>query len=475
MTPDEIIANLQATILELREIIEQQTLVIERQRQEIAELKERLNRNSRNSSKPPSSDGLAKPAPKSLRKKSGKKPGAQKGHTGHGFSLTAPISETVIHMPEQCVECPRNGKCKSCGRSSARNVVDVEISTKVTRHYTEEYVCPLLAGRIISGKFPAGINSSVQYGDGVRALAIALNTAGMMSVDRVHKILNGVLAVTISTGTIARMVSQFSSTVSDTVQEIKRVLLTRPVVNCDETGTRVNAGICWVHSACDARYTYLSLQHRRGREGMEKAGFLPFYGGTIIHDCWSPYWSFNRLKHGLCGAHLLRELQSIIDNDPAATWAKSMQALLREMNRCHTEAVNSGELEIDGRRIASFKRRYSVILGKARQKNPVTKAVTGRCKRNKQRTLIERLFKYKDEVCLFIRDLLAPFTNNLAEQSIRMLKVKTKVSGCFRTFSGGANYTTIMSYLHTAMKHNIAAYPAIRNALAGKGHATIFT
>lgn len=474
MTPDEIIAELQATIRELREIIKQQAIVIERQQREIAELKERLNKNSRNSSKPPSSDSFAKPRPSSLRQKSGKKPGAQKGHVGHGFSMTAPITYTVVHKPEQCADCPCNGECASCSKSPARNVVDVEISTKITRHYTEEYACPLLGGKIISGKFPKGITSSVQYGDGVRALVIALNTVGMMSVNRAHQILEGVLRLPISTGTIARMVSRFGTDVSDVVREIRKALLSSPVVNCDETGTRVNGGICWLHSACDAQYTYLSLQAKRGSAGMNNAGFLPFYNGTIIHDCWASYWSFSKLRHGLCGAHLLRELQGIIDNNPKATWAKSMQSLLREMSRCHKEAVANGAAEIQKNRVANLKKRYSIILGKARRKTPVADATGGRVKRGKALALIDRLIRHKDKVCLFLNDLLVPFTNNLAEQSIRMMKVKAKVSGCFRTFAGGLSFATIMSYLQTAMKHGVDAYTAIRNALAGESHSTIF-
>lgn len=472
MTPDEVIANLQATILELREVIKQQAGIIERLQRENAELKERLNKNSRNSSKPPSSDGLAKPRPSSLHQKSGKKPGAQKGHPGHGFSLMAPVTDTVIHKPAQCAECPHNSVCASCGRSPARNVVDVEICTRVTRHYAEEYACPLLNGKVISGKFPMGVNSSIQYGEGVRALAIALNTAGMMSIDRVHDILTGVLGLPISTGGIAGMVSRFGEIVGDTVQEIKYALLGKPVVNCDETGTRVNGGTYWLHSACDAQYVYLSLQAKRGSEGMKNAGFLPFYEGTIIHDCWASYWSFSKLRHGLCGSHLLRELQGIIDNVPNATWARSMQTLLREMNQCRNHAVENGHTAIPENQIANLRRRYSIILGKARKKYPVEDA--GRRKKGKVRGLIDRFIEHKDEVCLFLRDLLVPFTNNLAEQSIRMMKVKTKVSGCFRTLPGGECFATIMSYLQTAMKRNIPAYKAIRNALAGESHTTIF-
>lgn len=467
MSPEEIILSLQKEIAELR-------ILVEALQRENAALKEQLNKNSRNSSKPPSSDGLAKPKPASLREKSGKKPGAQKGHPGHGLSLVDTPAETIVHRPEQCASCARCGICESCGRSPARNVVDVVISTKVIRHYTEAYACPLLDGKVIYGKFPIGITSGLQYGPGVRALAIALNTAGMMSVARVHEILNGVLGLPISSGTVSSMVSRFGAAIEDTAQEIRNALLVAPVANCDETGTRVNGSVCWLHSACNEKYTWLSMQPKRGRQGMEQAGFLPSYTGTIIHDCWSPYWSFDGLRHGLCGAHLLRELQGVIDNNTGATWAISMQNLLREMNELQKQAVGNGEAKLPEELVASLKRRYAIILGKARQKHPVEQGKRGRPRRSKARALIDRLIEHKEEVCLFISDLAAPFTNNLAEQSIRMMKVKTKVSGCFRTLAGATIFAAIMSYLQTAMKHGIPAYTAIRNALDGESRSTIF-
>ena len=286
------IAQLQATILDLRKTISEQAILIERLQRENAELKECLNKDSSNSSKPPSSDGLAKPKPTSLRKKSGKKPGAQKGHVGHGFSLTAPINDTVIHRPEQCADCQHSDKCVSCGRSAPHDVIDVEISTKVTRHYTEKYSCPLRAGKIISGMFPKGVTGKTQYGDGIRALVIALGTTGMVSIDRTHQLLQGLLGVPISTGTVAEMISRFGSTVAPAVQEIKKALSASPAVNCDETGVRVNGSTCWVHTACNEQYTYLSLQPKRGVDGMKEAGFLPFYKGIAVHDCLRSYWSF---------------------------------------------------------------------------------------------------------------------------------------------------------------------------------------
>lgn len=464
VTKDEIIEQ-QA------HIIAQQQEIIEQLQQKILELEERLKKNSSNSSNPPSSDGPGKEKRKSLREKSGKKAGAQKGHTGRGLTLMVPVTETVCHKPAQCENCPMNRKCVSCGRSAVRNVVDVEIKTKVTAHYTEKYVCPMAGGEVISGEFPEDINSSIQYGNGICALAVALNTAGMMSINRVHELLMAILGVPISTGTISAMVERFSKTISDTVEGIKRALLSSPVVHCDETGTRVEGTNYWVHSACDAQYTYLSLQSKRGYAGMEEAGFLPSYSGTIIHDCWSPYWSVSDVRHGLCCAHLLRELQGVIDNAPEqADWAGRLQQLLLEMNQCRRETLELGMAAVDNDSLQNFSARYDLILQDALALNPLAEkrpGRKGRPKKGKRRALIDRLMEHKGEVCLFIHDLRVPFTNNLAEQSVRMVKVKTKVSGCFRTSNGAQNFVRIMSYLQTALKHSINAWHAISTALAG--------
>ena len=485
MSKDETIAQLEKTLAFMTESMEQQALTIQqlqativRLNQTIAQLNEKLHKNSKNSSKPPSSDGLAKPKPSSLRKPSGRKAGAQNGHDGNGLSLMSSPTQTIPHKPAQCGNCPMNGTCISCGRSAVRNVVDVEIKTTVTAHYTEQYACPMQNGVILSGEFPEGVNSSLQYGDGIRALAIALNTSGMMGNNRVHEILMAVLGVPISTGTVCAMVEQFGRAISGTVQEIAMALLDRPVVHCDETGTRVEGTNYWVHSACDSLFTYLSLQPKRGYEGMEAAGFLPAYEGIIVHDCWKPYWSVEGVIHGLCCAHLLRELNSVIDNTPEqAGWAKDMQELLLEMNQCRTDALKSGLGSIESEILEGYGKRYDAILEEAYLKNPLPEKEAGkrgRPKKGKRRALIERLAEHKEEVCLFIRDLRVPFTNNLAEQSVRMMKVKTKVSGCFRTSKGAECFAAIMSYLQTAMKHHINAYTAILEGLAGNSHALIF-
>jgi len=464
-------------IAELEEIIRQQAANIEALTQEIAELRqinaelrEKLNKNSQNSSKPPSSDGLAKAKPKSLRKRSGKKAGAQRGHEGHGLCLPEITEEPVVHTPAECENCPLQGKCESCGRSETRNVIDVEITTKVTPHYTQAYACPLRDGEIISGKFPDGVNSSVQYGNGVRALAIALNTVGMMSKIRVHEILNSLLGLPVSTGFIASAVGDFGEKITGRVREIKAALKKADVVNCDETGMRVEGTNYWVHSACSQDFTCLSVQCKRGSEGMTQAGFLPDYKGIIVHDCWSPYWKFPNVVHGVCCAHLLRDLAGVAENYPEVSeWARHMsELLLKTDHRCH-EVRDEGGIALPGEEIAAFERRYDEIITLAYQTNPPPEqpeGKRGKPRRGKPLALIDRLKKYKGEVCLFAHDFRVPFTNNLAEQSVRMVKVKNKVSGCFRTEAGASCFAKIMSLVQTARKHHINAFSAISATLA---------
>lgn len=443
----------------------------------IEELKEQLGINSQNSSKPPSSDGPAKPNPKSLRQSAGRKSGGQKGHKGNGLTLMAKPDEIIIHKPIACSGCPLEDECKSCRQSAVRNVIDVEIKTRVTGHYTESYTCPLQDNKVLKGTFPESVTSSMQYGHNVKALAIALNTEGMVSIQRTHDILSSVLGLPISTGTIATLVNKFSDKVTNTVEAIRKALLKEPVVNCDETGLRTNGTNYWVHSVCTNDYTYLSTQKKRGKEGMDYAGFLPEYDGIIIHDFWPSYWKYP-LQHGVCGAHLLRELNGVIDNHKnQRVWAIDFQNLLLKMNKVKSKAIKKGKTSISKYYRLKFDKEYDQILKEAKKLNPDPEKVPGkrgRVAKGKVLCLINRLITHKGEVCLFIHDFNVPFTNNVAEQSIRMVKVKAKVSGCFRTSDGANAFTTIKSYLGTAKKHGINTYEAIKAALVGDDYRLLF-
>lgn len=459
------------------EKITEQAVVNNKLKEEIKIQQELLNKNSKNSSKPPSSDGLNKPKPKSLRKKSGKSPGAQNGHQGNGFKLMKEPDKTIQHRPESCEGCTYFGTCKSCCTSETRYDVDICVETKVTAHQVLSYECPLKSNHVISGSFPDNINSTMQYGINIEALAIALNTSGMMGIKRTHNILSAVFGIPISTGTVFSMVKGCGLKLEDTVKKIRQKVCDLPSAHFDETGLRVDKKLHWVHSASDECFTYLSVEEKRGTIGMDSSGVLPNFSGVAIHDFWKPYFKYSNASHAVCNVHLLRELTGISENNPDQVWALEATELLLQMKKAKEIAISRGKNSLSDDCIKYFDKKYDDLFEKAQVQNPLeTKSgKRGRPKKGKIRALIDRFVEYKGEVCLFLKDFSIPFTNNLAEQDIRMIKVKQKVSGCFRTKGGADTFVTIMSYLGTANKQGINAYLAIKSALMNKSQDLIFS
>jgi transposase len=286
--------------------------------------------------------------------------------------------------------------------------------------------------KIISGTFPDNIASTMQYGNNLEALAVSLNTIGMVSIKRTHEILRALFGVPISTGTIHSMVMGLAGKLTDTVEHIRQAVVSSTVNHFDETGSRVDKKTMWFHNASNEYYTYLTVSEKRGKEGMDAAGVLPEFKGIALHDCWMPYWRYGGIQHALCCAHLLRELTGVIENQPKQTWPQEMIDLLL-----------------------------------IQEKKPGKR---GRQAKGKVRALIERLSEYKDAVCLFTKNFFVPFDNNQAERDVRMIKVKTKVSGCFRTKEGADAFAKIMSYIGTSNKHGINSFIAVKKALMNKSN-----
>lgn len=438
--------SLTSTVDSLNATINAQAQLIARLNQTIQELNEQLNKNSQNSSKPPSSDGFKKPTPKSLRKPSGKKAGGQRGHQGtHLAVITAP-DETVRHM------------------------IDAVVTVKVTEHQALELPICMLHGDTRRGDFPPDVKATVQYGENLQALAVALNTVGAVSVKRTHEILSGVFNIPIATGTISSMVKRCADSLGETVGKIKDKMIGSALGHFDETGTRVEKKLWWVHDASNGEYTYLDLSPKRGTAGMGQCGVLPKFKGIAIHDCWASYWNYSDIPHGVCCAHLLRELTGIDENHPDQKWASAFIDLLLEMKRVKEKAIEKGRDSLSDYHYRKFDKKYSELIEQARKENPLpetTRKKRGRKKKGKILALVERLANYKASVCLFIHNFMVPFDNNQAERDLRMIKVKTKVSGCFRTEEGARDYLKIMSYVGTAHKQGYNAYKAIRNAILG--------
>ena len=478
MTVEEMNTQLQmqvnalnASLNSLQQSFDAQTALIAQLNQTIQELREQLNKNSKNSSKPPSSDGFKRPAPKSLRKPSGKKVGGQKGHQGTFLSVLSDPDKIVKHMPSACEGCPHYKMCKGTACiAERRHVIDAVVTVNVVEHQLLEIPICMLHGDTRKGNFPNDVKATVQYGENLQALSVALNTVGAVSVKRTHEILSGVFNIPLATGTISNMVKRCANAVSETVNRIKQKVANSGLGHFDETGTRVDKKLWWVHDASNCEFTYLDISPKRGYLGMEQCGVLPLFHGIAMHDCWASYWSYEDCQHAVCCAHLLRELTGIAENHPEQKWASAFIDLLLEMKKVKDKAVEVGKETLSYYHYHKFDKRYDELIKQAREENPLpvtTEKKRGRKKKGKILALVDRLDNYKVSVCLFIHNFMVPFDNNQAERDLRMIKVKTKVSGCFRSEEGARDYLKIMSYIGTAHKQGHNAYDAIRKAISG--------
>jgi transposase len=442
--------------------------IVQQQAERIAELEAQLNKNSKNSSKPPSSDGFKKPV--SLRESSGKKVGGQRGHEGNGFKITQEPDEYIRHEPEACVNCPRSGECRDNQEiCETRYEIDINIQTVTTAHQAVRVKCPETA-QILTGKFSETINATIQYGTNLKALVVSLNTIGMVSINRVHEILSGLFGIPLSTGTITTMISECAEKVSETVDEIKKAIINSPVIHNDETGIRVDKQTMWAHTASTGSLTYIDVVPKRGKDGINAIGILTEYQGISVHDCWGPYFRYDSIIHGLCCAHLRRELTGVVENTGQA-WAQNMIDMLLCMKYDKEELTEQGKTEADQSMSDEYNNAYDEIIADAINQNPLPEPSDkkkGRPKKGKVRALIDRLVKHKDKIILFFTDFSVPFDNNQAERDIRMFKVKQKVSGCFRTIAGVKQFAAILSYLNTARKQGIPAFFAVKNAFLGE-------
>ena len=459
---------------DLRKQIDQLNDLIKKLNENIKDLREQLNKNSGNSSKPPSSDGFKKPVNKnrSLRKKSGKKPGGQKGHDGSYLTVLAEPDHTKDHLHSDCTNCPNYEKCRAAAKvKETRYVIDAVVDVDITAHNLLSVpLCPKCSCEK-TGSFPDPVKNHIQYGENLEALVVTMNTVGAVSVNRTHEILGGVFNIPISTGTINNMVSRCAKKVEPAYNEIGEKVKESPIDHADETGTSINGSTEWVHDLSNDSFTYLALHKKRGFEAIEDIGLLTDYKGILVHDCWSPYWRLDGVVHQLCCAHLLRELNGVAENHPEQKWAPQFRELLIKMKRSKERAIGQGKEAFRESTLKKYSEHYDKIIKLGYEENPVPEKIPGKRgkqKRGKVLSLIDRLSKHKGEVCLFVNNFAVPFDNNQAERDIRNVKIKTKVSGFFKTEEGAKNYLKIMSFVSTARKLGRSAYEAIRLAVVGE-------
>ena len=427
----------------------------------VEKLEGQLAKNSSNSSKPPSSDGLKKPAPKSRRAKGKRQSGGQPGHQGETLKLVANPDEVIVHPVRACGHCQQDLAAVVPERFVKRQVFDMPpMRLQVTEHQAEVKQCPG-CGRWSRADFPDGVQAPTQYGPNVLAQAVYLHSYHLLPLARIREWFQDCVGQGPGEGSIQRALMQMADAVAPALDVIYEGLTRSAVVQCDETGLRITSGLRWLHTVSTPALTYYTVHRKRGDEALLDAGVLPNCQGWAMHDGFKPYFGFETVRHALCNAHHLRELQFAVEQYQAA-WAEQMHALLLEMKHqreAHDlSAETIGQLEI----------RYDALVDagltafplQPRPPNP-----RGRWAQHPVTNLLLRLRDHRDAVLAFLHHPEVPFDNNLAERDLRMMKVKQKISGCFRSWDGAECFVAIRTYLSTARKQGFPMLAAARCAL----------
>lgn len=433
-------------------------------REKILELESRLNSNSNNSSKPPSSDGYRK-KPALPKKKSGKQ-GGQKGHKGRTLLQVENPDKTIYCDPDTC-DCGHTFSEDELVLSETRQVFNIpKPKLEITEYQIYKAKCPE-CGMVHKGHAPDGVNAPTQYGNSVKAYVSLLNVQFKLPFKKIQLLFGDLFGYSINESTIYSATRQCYNKLEQSEEIIKTRVAESQVVHADETGLRVAGKLHWLHTATTLLDTYLFVHEKRG--GIALTGdksILDRLTGWLVHDCWSSYFGFDNIKHALCGAHILRELEWLIENDQRE-WAKYVQRFLLNLYEM------SHEERAKRRRQIVKKFRYFCSLGDQEEPPPKkTPGSRGRYKRTKGRNLVERLIREEMAVLAFAFNEEVPFTNNLAERDIRPAKVKQKISNCFRTFTGAEIYVRIEGFVSTARKHDRNVYSELCDTFKGYNFIT---
>ena len=428
----------------------------------IKELEKRLDADSHNSHKPPSSDNpYTKPEnkTKSTRKKSGKKPGGQKGHKGYCLQPTDNPDHTVPIKPEGICECGRDIDNAITIDSVTRQVFDIKLPELTSTEYCGE-VKACECGKVHKPDFPENVKAKVQYGATLKSIAVYLKHHGMISFERLQELYKELFGVLLSQGTLANFVSVCSKRLEPVVAEKKEAIISSDVVHFDESGLRILGSLHWLHCAGTEVLTYYFAHKKRGTEAMTQMGILPYFTGTAIHDHWESYYTYEACRHGLCNAHHLREL--IYFAEHGEKWAEKLVNCLLDARNEKDESLILSE-----KRILYYKNRVKRILREGlflHPKREKTEKTRGRQKQTKQHNFLSRVNEKTNDMLRFIIDPLVPFSNNQGEQDIRMLKVQQKVSGTFRSSRGAHSFCIIRGYISSIRKNGQQVFDAIQSA-----------
>jgi transposase len=444
-------------------VIEAQAQRIEQLEAMVVELQRRLGQNSRNSSKPPSADGPAKPARRS-QPGTGRSPGKQAGTPGASLSRNASPDAVIDHMPAACRGCGSDLAAAAQVGLVVRQVIDIpEVSASTTEHRMYKRRCA--CGAVTTAAAPPEATGPVVYGPNLRALAVYLLVFQHVPVERTAILLADVCGAAVSTGWVCRTLVRTSDALADVDKLIKTLLVAAHVLHVDETSTQVAGRRYWLHVACTPLLTAFHLHCSRGRIAVDDFGVLPGFAGVCVHDALSVYdaRAYPHATHALCCAHLNRELTAADEAHPGQKWPTQARDALLALNTAAHRARARGLTQIPPEIAQFYLTLFTQAIAVGLSLHP---RAPGR-EQTKTRNLLERLRERRGEVLRFVHDLRVPFTNNQAERDLRPAKTQLKISGCHRSTTGAAAWLRVRGYISTARKHGINVMTAIRDAVTG--------
>jgi transposase len=462
------VAQKDALIIELFDRVNELVATVQMLKTRVEELEGRLSKDSHNSSKPPSSDGLGKKN-KSLRESSGRKPGGQSGHGGSTLKRVAHPDVVVEHpLAKRCNRCGAELDTQAARRITVRRQVFdlIKPVLQVTEHRGYELQCT--CGQQHSSTFPSDVAAPVQYGPVVKSMLVYLTQQQLLPMERTVQLFEDLCGVKLSAGTVQASIGQAAQRLTAAYERITQAVSVAPVVHFDETGQRVAGRLRWLHTAATPELTWYGTHDKRGRIAMDAAGILPAFQGVAVHDGWSSYREYD-CTHALCNAHHLREL-IYLEETTQQPWTRKMIEFLRSAKKQADAAKNAGRT-LSRHRLAHLRRHYGAILSEGERDNPPSTQRPrrrGRIKQSPALNLLIRLRQHTADVLRFLADLRVPFDNNQAERDIRMPKLKQKTSGCFRTVAGAESFAIIRSYLSTLRKQGRNVFHALTSVFQNK-------
>jgi transposase len=431
---------------------------------EVRCLRDRTAQNSRNSSRPPSTDGPEQPQPKSLRQRSKRKPGGQPGHPGRTLATSPKPQRVEVHRALEC-ECGEDLSQQAAVDFQRRQVFDLPaLELQCTEHRAEIKECPC-CHRTVVAPFAADVKAPVQYGKNFRALLTYLYDAQLGTSRRIRQMCAEMFGYAVSEATLQSARQEHYEALAPFEERLVEILPLEPVLHADETSVMIAKVRHWLHTLCTPLLTFFAVHLSRGKAAFEAVGIIPRFTGWLMSDFLSSYLSFENCLHTFCKSHLLRELVFLFEQHHQS-WAGDLHDLFLDMHRC-VQKRKARDAPMTERGYQRWRKRYWKLLRAGRRANPLTpeQRANPRAKQSKEQNLLHRLEEFDQSILAFLWNLDLPFTNNEAERAFRMMKVRMKISGCFRTFEGACRHARIRSYISTLRKHGLPVLEYLRRAL----------